>query len=83
LTEWKPFWQPKSDVSARCVMRPDLDPELPVGCCEFVGELSDFPRSISRYCVNGTFCPARVYAVPQAFVGCPTRQEKLKSKEGP
>ena len=80
MTEWKPFWQPKSAVSARCSMRSDVDPALPVGCCEFVGELVDVLSS-SRYCVDKTFCPARIYAVPQAFVGCPTRQDKLKNKE--
>jgi hypothetical protein len=82
LTEWKPFWQPKSDVSARCGMRPDVDAALPVGCCEFACELTDVLSS-SRYYVNKSFCPSRIYAVPKDFVGCPTRQEKLKNKEQP
>ncbi len=28
MTEWKPFWQPKSAVSARCAKVAEVDPSF-------------------------------------------------------
>jgi hypothetical protein len=34
-----------------------------------------------RYCVDGAFCSTYIYGDSKVFAGCPTRLEKLKSKE--
>jgi hypothetical protein len=53
----------------------------PIGSCEFVGELVAAGCE-GRYCSDGTFCSPKVFADAKVFVGCPTRKDKLKTKQG-
>jgi len=83
VTEWKPFWSPKStdtvSVLNAKVHEPVVDRSA-AGCCEFVGGLVDATCE-GRYCFNGTFCPARCFKDSKVFAGCSLRLDKLKSKE--
>ncbi len=57
-------------------------PSMPIvsNICEFVrGDI--FEGSNGRRCVDGTFCPARIYGQLAIFQICPTRMYKLKERK--
>lgn len=75
---WKPLVSGFSARRAACACRPDPVP-LPVGCCEFVGDVVDEVVS-GRRCFDGTYCPMRVFGDAAVFGSCPARLEKLKEQ---
>jgi hypothetical protein len=77
--EGLPLWKPKETISGTNTSG-SLDVSAPVGCCEFVGELVAAGCD-GRYCFNGTFCSPKVFADAKVFVNCPTRKDKLKTKQ--
>ncbi len=75
-----PFWKPKENTTERKA-NDFVSTSLTAGCCEFIGELIT-TGSDGRYCSDGTFCPARIYTDAKVFEDCPTRKDKLKTKQG-
>jgi len=80
VTEWNPFWQPKSTVSVQSAKVARLaDRASGALFCEFVGDEID-PVCEGRYCSNKTFCPASCFKDPLVFAKCTFRLEKLQEK---
>ena len=79
----EPLWKHSSGnhltYNCRISFAAKIEDIVPEDCCEFVGGLVD-GFCEGRYCVDGSFCPSRVFADPKFFVSCPNRFEKLKSK---
>ena len=73
-------------VIGTCPVQPAVKARIssglaPIGKCEFVGELVAAGCD-GRYCSDGTFCSHKIFADAKIFVGCPTRKDKLKAKQG-
>jgi hypothetical protein len=75
-----PFWKPKENTSEAKVTG-ILNVSERVGCCEFVGELVASGCD-GRYCSDGTYCSPKIFSDSKVFVSCPTRRDKLKTKQG-
>jgi hypothetical protein len=86
MTEWKPFWdvnQPRRDLRKStkfCGYDVEAPAPLPLDACEFAGSLVD-ESCDGRICVDGAFCPSRLFGNPAIYASCPTRLEKLKTKK--
>lgn len=69
-------------VRAPVVAADNPAPKLAVDACprcEFAGDYV-YPGASGRQCVDGTFCPARVYGNLALFQVCLTRLAKLKER---
>ena len=75
-----PLWKPK-ETNSETKASGFLGASAPVGSCEFVGELVASGCD-GRYCSDGTFCSSKIFADDKVFLGCPTRKDKLKTKQG-
>jgi hypothetical protein len=78
--EGLPLWKPK-ESKPEAKVTGFLSVSERVGYCEFVGELVAAGCE-GRYCSNGTFCSPKIFVDAKVFVGCPTRKDKLKTKQG-
>jgi hypothetical protein len=80
------FNSAETDQRTTCAIHPSIEKSMPVGLapiggCEFIGELVDSGCE-GRYWSDGTFCSVKIFADPKVFVGCATRKDRLKIKQG-
>lgn len=79
MTEWKPFWQPKSAVSSQSVKVAEVVDRAPAAVfCEFAtGIISEGYENRTCSITNWSFCSAKVFKDPKIFEQCSARKEKL------